>query len=227
MARRYTLSRRSASCRSDRPRRSRPAGVMHPGLGAAMTGSEQQIYEVSAMLKVWGRVNSINVQKVLWALEELKVSYERVDAGMAFGVVNEPFYTKMNPNSRVPTIDDDGFVLWESNAIVRYLAAKHGAGSLCPSDPKVRADSDRWMDWAANHIGPSITPVFWGLIRTPPEKRNMAQIEAEVDKLGQVFAVLEQSLGDKAYIAGREFTMGDIVVGAYVYRWYALAVKRP
>ena len=88
------------------------------------------------MLKVWGRVNSINVQKVLWALEELKVPYERTDAGMAFGVVNEPFYKKMNPNSRVPTIDDDGFVLWESNAIVRYLAAKHGAGTLWPSDLK-------------------------------------------------------------------------------------------
>ena len=120
------------------------------------------------MLKLWGRVNSINVQKVLWALEELKVPYERTDAGMAFGVVNEPFYKKMNPNSRVPTIDDDGFVLWESNAIVRYLAAKHGAGTLCPSDPRQRADSDRWMDWASNHVAPVITPVFWGLIRTPP-----------------------------------------------------------
>ena len=128
------------------------------------------------MLKVWGRVNSINVQKVLWALEELKVPYERTDAGMAFGVVNEPFYKKMNPNSRVPTIDDDGFVLWESNAIVRYLAAKHGAGTLSPSDPKQRADSDRWMDWASNHGGPVITPVFWGLIRTPADQRNMAQI---------------------------------------------------
>ena len=115
------------------------------------------------MLKLWGRINSINVQKVLWALEELKVPYERTDAGMAFGLVNEPFYKKMNPNSRVPTIDDDGFVLWESNAIVRYLAAKHGAGSLSPNDPKQRADSDRWMDWAANHVGPVITPVFWGL----------------------------------------------------------------
>jgi glutathione S-transferase len=179
------------------------------------------------MLKVWGRVNSINVQKVLWALEELRVPYERVDAGLAFGVVNEPFYVKMNPNSRVPTIDDDGFVLWVSNAIVRYLAGKHGAGSLCPSDPRARADSDRWMDWAANHIGPSITPVFWGLIRTPPDKRNMALIEAEAEKLGQIFGVLEQSLGDKAYVAGNDFTMGDIVVGVYVYRWYALAVKHP
>jgi glutathione S-transferase len=179
------------------------------------------------MLKVWGRVNSINVQKVLWALEELKVPYERTDAGMAFGVVNEPFYKKMNPNSRVPTIDDDGFVLWESNAIVRYLAAKHGAGTLCPSDPRQRADSDRWMDWASNHAGPVITPVFWGLIRTPADKRDMAQITADAEKIGPQFQVLEQGLDGKDYVAGNSFTMGDIIVGVNVYRWYALDVKRP
>jgi glutathione S-transferase len=179
------------------------------------------------MLKLWGRVNSINVQKVLWALEELKVPYERADAGMAFGVVNEPFYRKMNPNSRVPTIDDDGFVLWESNAIVRYLAAKHGAGTLGPSDARQRADSDRWMDWASNHISPVITPVFWGLIRTPADKRNMAQIAAEAEKTGQAFQVLETGLEGKDYVAGKDFTMGDIVVGVNVYRWYALDVKRP
>src|SRR5262249_21684310 len=99
-----------------------------------------------SMLKVWGRVNSINVQKVLWALAELELAYDRVDAGMAFGVVNEPFYKQMNPNARVPTIDDDGFVLWESNAIVRYLAAKHGGCTLWPTDLKRRADADRWID---------------------------------------------------------------------------------
>jgi len=179
------------------------------------------------MLKVWGRVNSINVQKVLWALEELKVPYERVDAGMAFGVVNESFYKKMNPNSRVPTIDDDGFVLWESNAIVRYLGAKHGAGSLWPTDLRERADSDRWMDWASLHVGSAITPVFWGLIRTPADKRNMSQIEAGAEATTQQFQVLEQSLGDREWVAGNRFTMGDICVGVYVYRWNALDVKRP
>ena len=180
-----------------------------------------------AVLQIWGRANSVNVQKVLWALEELRVPYERTDAGMAFGVVNEPFYKKMNPNSRVPTIDDDGFVLWESNAIVRYLAAKHGAGSLYPNDLRQRADSDRWMDWASVHVGPVITPVFWGLIRTPVEKRNMAQIEADAEKTGQQFQVLEQGLDGKDYVAGKSFTMGDIVIGVNVYRWYGLDVKRP
>jgi glutathione S-transferase len=179
------------------------------------------------MLKLWGRVNSINVQKVLWALEELKVPYERVDAGMAFGVVNEPFYKKMNPNARVPTIDDDGFVLWESNAIVRYLAAKHGMGTLCPSDLRQRADAERWMDWTANHLNPPITPVFWGLVRTPPEKRDMKQIAAEAEKVGQQLQVLEQGLEGKDYVAGKSFTMGDIVVGVFVWRWYALPVTHP
>src|SRR3989338_4758559 len=113
------------------------------------------------MLKVWGRVNSLNVQKVLWALAELKVSYERTDAGMQFGVVNEPFYKKMNPNSRVPTIEDDGFILWESNAIVRYLAARHGMGGLCPAGLRQRADADRWMDWASTTLQPGMHPGFW------------------------------------------------------------------
>ncbi len=179
------------------------------------------------MLKVWGRVNSINVQKVLWVLDELKQPYQRIDAGMAFGVVNEPAYKKMNPNSRVPTIDDGGFVLWESNAIVRYLAAKHAGGSLWPADLKVRADADRWMDWATSTIQPLITPVFWGLIRTPAEKRDMAKINADAEKIPPAFQVLEQCLEGRQYVAGASFTMGDIPIGAFVYRWSALEIKRP
>jgi len=179
------------------------------------------------MLKLWGRINSINVQKVLWALAELKVPYKRTDAGLQFGVVNEPFYRRMNPNGRVPTIEDDGFVLWESNAIVRYLSAKHGAGTLWPDDLRQRADADRWMDWATSTVAPALTPVFWGLIRTPPEKRNMAAIEADAEKVGQAFQVLEQSLEGRDHVAGGHFTMGDIPLGTFVHRWYALAVKRP
>lgn len=179
------------------------------------------------MLKLWGRINSINVQKVLWALEELKVPYERKDAGLQFGVVNEPFYRKMNPNGRVPTIEDEGFVLWESNAIVRYLSAKHGTGTLWPNDLRQRADADRWMDWATSTLAPAITPVFWGLVRTPPEKRDPKAIEEGAKKLGEAFQALEQSLDARDYVAGKSFTMGDIPLGAFVYRWYALEVKRP
>ena len=179
------------------------------------------------MLKLWGRNNSVNVQKAIWCLEELKLPYERIDAGMQYGVVNEPQYRRMNPNGLVPVIEDGGTVLWESNAIVRYLSAKHGAGTLWPNDPRQRADSDRWMDWATSTVAPALTPVFWGLIRTPPEKRNMATIEANAEKVAQAFQVLDQSLAGRDYVCGKSFTMGDIPLGTFVYRWYALAVKRP
>jgi len=178
-------------------------------------------------MKLWGRINSINVQKVLWCCAELGLAYDRVDAGMAYGVVNTPEYKAMNPNSRVPTIEDDGLVLWESNAIVRYLAAKHGMGGLCPSDLKVRADADRWMDWISLHVGPTITPAFWQLIRTPADKRDMAAVETSAKQTGEAFRVLEQGLAGRQYVAGDTFTMGDIPVGVYVYRWQALPIERP
>ena len=179
------------------------------------------------MLKIWGRTNSINVQKVLWVVDELRIPYERADAGLQFGVVGEPFYRKMNPNGRVPTIDDDGFILWESNAIVRYLSEKHGAGTLWPSDPRQRADSDRWMDWVSTTAGPPMTPVFWGLIRTPPERRDIRAIDEGTKKLNAAFEILEQGLGGRDYVAGSELTLGDIPVGVYVYRWSALPIDRP
>lgn len=178
------------------------------------------------MLKLWGRVNSINVQKVLWALAELKVPYERVDAGLQFGVVNEPYYRKMNPNGRVPTIEDEGFILWESNAIVRYLACKHGSGTLWPVDVRMRADADRWMDWTTSTLGPAITPVFWGLIRTPAEKRNRAEIEDGIQKSNEAFGILESALSGRNYVAGDQLTMGDVPLGTFVYRWYRLPVQR-
>src|SRR3989454_7315331 len=139
----------------------------------------------SDMLVIWGRNNSINVQKVLWCCEEMAIEYKRIDAGAVFGVVNTPEYRSLNPNGLVPTIDDDGFVLWESNAIIRYLAAKHGAGTLWPDDLRQRADADRWMDWATSTVAPAITPVFWGLIRTPAEKRDLKAIEEGREKLAQ------------------------------------------
>jgi glutathione S-transferase len=120
------------------------------------------------MLKMWGRNTSSNVQKAMWAVGELKLPCDRIDVGGAFGKTKDPFYLAMNPNSLVPTLEeDDGFTLWESNSVVRYLAAKHGGG-LEPADPKVRAKAHQWMDWQLSVIGPAITPVFWGMIRTPP-----------------------------------------------------------
>lgn len=177
------------------------------------------------MLKIWGRTNSINVQKVMWAVAEMGVAHERVDAGLHFGGVNEHWYRDMNPNGRVPTISDDGFVLWESNAIVRYLSAKHGAGSLSPDNLQVRADADRWMDWATTTMAPLMTPLFWGLIRTPADKRDPAALEDLRLKMEDVMGILDRQLADRAFVAGESFTMGDIPVGCFTQRWMALPIS--
>ena len=180
------------------------------------------------MLKIWGRNTSSNVQKVIWALAEMKLPFERIDVGGAFGKTKEPFYLAMNPNSLVPTLEEeDGFTLWESNSVVRYLAGKHGAGSLEPTDPKVRAKANQWMDWQLSVMGPAITPVFWGLIRTPPEKRDMAAIKKAAEDAGRLFGRLDGWLEGRKYVGGQHFTMGDIPVGCFVYRWYALDIQRP
>ncbi len=134
------------------------------------------------MLKIWGRLTSVNVQKVVWCADELAIEYQRVDAGGKFGLVDTPDYLAMNPNGLIPVINDDGFVMWESNAIVRYLSARHGSGSLSPADPQRRADADRWMDWQATAFNPAIGPAFWHLIRFPAEQRDAAVIEAARDR---------------------------------------------
>ena len=179
------------------------------------------------MLKIWGRTNSVNVKKALWCVEELGIKYERVDAGMQFGVTKTPEYLRMNPNSLVPTIDDDGFVLWESHTIVRYLAAKHSMGKLHPSDLKARADAERWMDWAFT-FQRAMRDVFWGLIRTPAEKRDARAIEEGRVASNKLAAeVLERALEKKAYITDDRLTMGDIPIGCEVQRWMRCPIERP
>ena len=178
------------------------------------------------MLKIWGRVNSVNVKKVLWAAEELGLKYERVDAGMQYGVVNTPEYKKMNPNALVPTIEDDGFVLWESHAIVRYLAAKHGAGTLWPSDAKQRADAERWMDWSYTFQA-NFRAVFWGLVRTPAEKRDMKAIEEARKKCGELLAIPDAALAERPFFGGNALTIGDIPLGCHVQLWMRLPIERP
>ena len=178
------------------------------------------------MLKIWGRLNSVNVKKALWAMEELALPYHRIDAGMQFGVNKTPEYLKMNPTGLVPTIDDDGFVLWESHSIVRYLAAKHGAGTLWPTDLKVRADAERWMDWAFTFLN-AFRPVFWGLVRTPAEKRDANAIEEGRKKCAELLAIPEQGLAGKAYLAGEAFTMGDIPLGTGFYRYFEMGLPTP
>ena len=180
------------------------------------------------MLKIWGRNTSSNVQKVIWALGEMKIPFERIDVGGAYGKTKDPFYLAMNPNSLVPTLEEeDGFTMWESNSITRYLAAKHNARVLQPDDLKTRARAQMWMDWQLSVMGPSITPVFWGLIRTPPEKRDPKAIAAGKEKTIVAAKMMDQQLGRTQYLAGNEFSYGDIPVGIMAYRFRQLVPERP
>lgn len=179
------------------------------------------------MLKIWGRANSSNVKKVTWLCEEIGLPYTRIDAGSAFGVVNTPEYRRLNPNGLVPTIDDDGFILWESNAIVRYLAAKHAAGTLWPADPKVRADADRWMDWCTSMLAPTFIPVFLSLVRTPPEQRNLQAIENGSKKTAEVLARLDAALAGRQFVAGEQLSVADIALGPVVYLVQSVLPDRP
>ncbi len=180
------------------------------------------------MIKIWGRNTSSNVQKVIWALGEMKLPFERIDVGGAFGQTKDPFYLAMNPNSLVPTLEEeDGFTMWESNSIVRYLAAEHGSRTLEPADLKTRARAQMWMDWQLSVMGPALTPVFWGLIRTPPEKRDPAAIATGKTKSIEAAQMMDDQLAKTQYLAGDAFSYGDIPVGVMAYRFVQLVPERP
>lgn len=179
------------------------------------------------MLKIWGRRDSFNLQKALWCVVELGIAYERIDAGGRFGVTDTPQYLAMNPNGRVPTIDDDGFILWESNAIIRYLAEKYGAGTLCAADPQGRADAGRWMDWQSATIGPNMRALGIATYRTPPGQRDATVIAGLVGTASAHWAILDRHLADRDYVTGAAFSIGDIPIGAYAWRWFSIDIERP
>jgi glutathione S-transferase len=183
----------------------------------------------SANLTIWGRANSVNVQKVLWCLAELDLAYERIDAGMEHGKNHEPDYLAMNPNARVPTMVDGDYVLWESNSIMRYLCMAYGRSTpIYPADPKRRAAVDRWLDWTLSTVQPVDRPVFWGLVRTPPEERDMAQLQKAADAEAVVWSIAEHQLSTRRFIEGDQFTIGDIAIGAYARRWLGVeGITRP
>lgn len=180
------------------------------------------------MLTIWGRNTSANVQKVMWAIAELGVAHRRIDIGGPFGKNREPEYLALNPNGLVPTLqDDDGTLLWESNSIVRYLAAKHGHGTLEPAVARSRALASQWMDWQLSVLGPAIFDAFWGLIRTPADQRNAAAIAASQAKTAAAMQILDAQLSRTPYVAGDAFSMGDIPVGVMAYRYRQIVPERP
>jgi glutathione S-transferase len=180
------------------------------------------------VIKIWGRKTSSNVQKVMWAIGEIGLPHERIDIGGPFGKNREPGYLALNPNGLVPTLEEeDGYLLWESNTVVRYLAAKHSAAGLEPADLRIRANAGKWMDWQLSVAGPAIFECFWGLIRTPPEKRNHAAIEESKKKTTAAMVMVDEQLAKTAYLAGDAFSYGDIPVGIIAYRYRQLVPDRP
>ncbi|HRJ70497.1 MAG TPA: glutathione S-transferase family protein [Beijerinckiaceae bacterium] len=178
------------------------------------------------MLRLWGRLNSINVQKAAFALEEAGAPYERIDAGMAFGIVGTPEYRAKNPNGLIPLLEDGDFTVWESNVIVRYVAAQYASGTLWPLDARARASADKWMDWQQTTLVVALGPAFLGLIRTPPEQRDAKAIEASVAKTDELMGRLNAALSATSHVAGERFTMGDIPIAATVHRWLNLPIAR-
>ena len=179
------------------------------------------------MLRIWGRKNSINVQKVMWAVGELGLSQERIDAGGQFGGLNTDAFGKMNPNRRVPVIEDGGVVIWESHAILRYLAAKYGGGSLWPVDAAARSQCDMWMDWTLADLQSAFIGLFWSFWRTPEPQRNLRLIQQQLARSNVLFQILEKHFDGRKFITGDQLTMGDIPAGAQLYRYFNLSIERP
>ncbi|HEY3596608.1 MAG TPA: glutathione S-transferase family protein [Paraburkholderia sp.] len=181
------------------------------------------------MITIWGRVNSVNVQKVVWCCDELALPYERIDAGLKFGRLDEPEYLAINPTGHIPTLVDGDFVLWESNSILRYLAMQYGQSSLLyPAEPKARASVDRWLDWASTALAPAERPVFLTLVRTPAAQRNTVKLAADIEAVTALWKMLDTQLQGRFFIEGEQFTLADIVLGAFAKRWLDLeGVARP
>ncbi len=179
------------------------------------------------MLKIWGRLSSINVRKVVLAARWLGLAFERTDAGHEFGIVKTPEYLAKNPNGLVPLIEDDGFTLWESNVIVRYLCARHSTGQLYPLELAPRFDAERWMDWQQTTFNPAGRGAFVQLMRTPPEKRNNEIVTKSVAATEPLLDVLEAHLADRAFMAGNAFTMADIPIACEIHRWHGLPLQHP
>ena len=179
------------------------------------------------MLKIWGRATSSNVQKVLWCCGELGIPFERVDIGGPFGGNQDPEYLALNPNGLVPTVRDGELVLWESNTICRYLATTHRAERLYPAVPAGRALVERWMDWQLSTLGAPMGALLYGLIRSKPEGRDQAAIEAARRKAIVAWTIVEDALEGRPFLAGDELSLAEIVMGTLVYRWHAFPLERP
>jgi glutathione S-transferase len=180
------------------------------------------------MLTVWGRRSSFNVQKVMWLIGELGLEHRHIDAGGDFGGLDTPDFLAMNPHGRIPVIRDDDAIVWESHAILRYLAARHGAGRFWPDDPAARVRVDGWMDWSQTTLQPDfLVGVFWGFFRTPEDKRNWLAIRAALARCARDFEKLDRLLEGRSFLLGDALTLADITAGTSLYRYFELQIERP
>ena len=171
-------------------------------------------------------MSSINVKKVVWTAQELALDFQRTEAGGAFGVVTTPGYLRMNPNAKVPVIEDGDFVLWESNVIVRYLCARHSPARLYPDELRQRFDAERWMEWQQTTLNPASRPGFWQLVRTPAGQQDLQLIAHSNAEVEPLMATLDAHLARNEFMAGEHFSMADIPLGCEVHRWFGLPQQR-
>jgi glutathione S-transferase len=179
------------------------------------------------MLKIWGRISSINVRKVVLAAQLLELEFERIDAGATFGVVRTPEYMAKNFNALVPMLEDGDYSLWESNVIVRYLGARHGNGKFYPEPLRERFDAERWMDWQQTTLNPAGREAFIQLIRTPAERRSQSAIDASVQATEALMTQLDAHLAERAFMVGDTVTMADVPIACEIHRWWGLPLDRP
>lgn len=181
------------------------------------------------MLELWGRKNAYNVQKVVWILAELKLEYVHHDVGSTAGDLDNEAFLALNPHARIPVLSDGDAIIWESNSIVRYLAASYARGTLWSEDALERSRAERWMDWELCKLQPDFIDLFWGYYRTPPESRNQQAIVSAQQRCAEHFEQLDRQLESRPYLAGESFTMGDIPCAVCLYRYFHLGldVDRP
>jgi len=178
------------------------------------------------MLKIWGRLSSINVRKVVLVAQELGLPFERVDAGGSFGIVQTPEYLAKNPNALVPVVEDDQVQLWESNVIVRYLCARHAPDTLYPLALPARFDAERWMDWQQTTLNPAGRPAFMQWIRTPADRRDPQVIAQSIAATEPLLALLDRHLSRQPFMTGDRLTMADLPLACEVHRWLNLPQPR-
>ncbi len=180
------------------------------------------------MLTVYGRKSAFNLQKVMWLIGELGLAHRHIELGGTFGGLDDPAFRAKNPHGRVPLIDDDGFCVWESHTILRYLAARYGGPAFWSDDPAKRSLAERWMDWSQTALQPDfLTGVFWGLYRTPEAKRDMAKVTAKLERTAQHLILLDGVLADRPYLLGDKLSLADIPAGTCLYRYFNIPIERP